>query len=45
MFKTTKDMFHKQFDFFLRIDKADYVASWTLSFIWVMGPVQMETVA
>ena len=31
MFKTTKDMLYKQFDFFffLRIDRADYGASWT----------------
>ena len=33
IFKTTKDMFYKQFDFFLRIDRADYGASWTLSFL------------
>ena len=36
MFKTTKDTFYKQFEcffvFFLRIDKANYGASWTLSF-------------
>ena len=31
MFKTTKDMFYKQLDF-LRIDRADYGASWSLSF-------------
>ena len=30
MFKTTKDMFYNLN--FLRIDRADYRASWTLSF-------------
>ena len=32
IFKTAKDVFYKQFDFFLRIDMAEYGASWTLSF-------------
>ena len=35
MFKTTKDMFYKQFDFFLRIDRVDYGASWILSFAYM----------
>ena len=34
MFKMTKEMFYKQFEFFLRIDRADYGASWTLSFAY-----------
>ena len=32
MFKTTKDMFYKQFDFSFANWQADYGASWTLSF-------------
>ena len=48
MFKTTKDMFYKQFDFFfffffLRIDRADYEASWTLSFIQIIGQKISQT--
>ena len=46
MFKTTKDMFYKQFDF-LQIDRADYGASWTLSFakrgsIWSICPTFLK---
>ena len=32
MFKMTKDMFYKLFDLFFGTDRADYGASWTLSF-------------